>query len=146
MTEREQQVLALVRDNPLISQAEIAAAGRQDAWRNNMLLVLKHMDERMVEEDFGELSFAWQPDAAEVLRTYLVPFYKEAREDLAERYGFTPGPTHIEVFRRHRDFSARSVGFSGFPALGVCFGSVVTSLSPPVVSSRYRFPRAVPLD
>ncbi|MFT7480375.1 MAG: tetratricopeptide (TPR) repeat protein, partial [Gammaproteobacteria bacterium] len=113
-----------------LDKAEIAAAGRQDAWRNNMMLVLQHMRDRMVEEDFGELSFAWQPDAAEVLRTYLVPFYEDARVELAERYGYTPEPTHIEVFRKHEDFSVRSVGFQGFPALGVCFGPVVTSLSP----------------
>jgi len=113
-----------------LDKAKIAAAGRQDAWRNNMQLVLEHMRDQMVEEDFGELSFAWQPDAAEVLRTYLVPFYEQAREELAERYGYTPDPTHIEVFRKHEDFSVRSVGFQGFPALGVCFGPVVTSLSP----------------
>jgi len=113
-----------------LEKARIAARGRQDAWRNNMALVLKRMEAETVEEDFGELSFAWKPDAAAVLRTYLVPFYRAAREELAERYGYTPAPTHIEVFRRHRDFSVRSVGFPGFPALGVCFGPVITSLSP----------------
>jgi hypothetical protein len=34
------------------------------------------------------------------------------------------------VFDRHADFSVRSTGFEGFPALGVCFGPVVTSVSP----------------
>lgn len=113
-----------------LRQAKQAAAGRQDAWRNNMDLVLRRMSEEQVSEAFGELTFAWSPDAAEVLRAYLVPFYDEAREELARRYGHTPGPTTIEVFRRHEDFSVRSVGFAGFPALGVCFGSVVTALSP----------------
>ena len=111
-------------------KANIAAAGRQDAWRNNMMLVLQRMKDEMVTEDFGELSFAWRPDASEVLREYLVPFYESSRIELAERYGHTPDPTHIEVFRRHEDFSVRSVGFAGFPALGVCFGPVVTSISP----------------
>ena len=50
--------------------------------------------------------------------------------ELAARYGFTPEPTHIEVFRRWTDFSVRSTGFEGFPALGVCFGPVVTAVSP----------------
>src|SRR4030095_17109525 len=40
------------------------------------------------------------------------------------------GRTRIEVCRRFEDFSGRSVGFSCFPALGVCFGPVVTSVSP----------------
>ena len=58
----------------------------------------------------------------------MVPFYRTARLDLASRYGHTPGETLIEVFRKHGDFSVRSVGFEGFPALGVCFGPVVTAL------------------
>ncbi len=103
---------------------------RQDAWRKNMRLVLERLEREYVREDFGELSFSWKPDAAGVLAVYLEPFYREAREELAERYGYTPGPTHIEVFRRHQDFSVRSTGFEGFPALGVCFGPVVTALSP----------------
>lgn len=103
---------------------------RQDAWRKNMRLVLERLNREYVVEDFGELSFAWKPDAAAVLAAYLEPFYREAREELSQRYGFTPGPTHIEVFRRHQDFSVRSTGFEGFPALGVCFGPVVTALSP----------------
>ena len=113
-----------------LRKAKQAAAGRQDAWRNNMDLVLRRMSEEQISEAFGELTFAWSPDAAQVLRAYLVPFYDDAREELARRYGHTPGPTTIEVFRRHEDFSVRSVGFAGFPALGVCFGPVVTALSP----------------
>ena len=114
----------------MLGAAVDAAAGRRDAKRDNLKLVLERMAARHVTEDFGELVFSWQPDAAEVLRTYLLPFYEQAREELAERYGFTPGPTTIEIFREHRDFSVRSVGFQGFPALGVCFGPVVTALSP----------------
>lgn len=113
-----------------LQKAKQAAAGRQDAWRNNMDLVLRRMSKEQITESFGELSFSWAPDAREVLLTYFLPFYEDARVELAERYGHTPGPTLIEVFRRHEDFSVRSVGFAGFPALGVCFGSVVTALSP----------------
>ncbi|MFT7671367.1 MAG: tetratricopeptide (TPR) repeat protein, partial [Planctomycetota bacterium] len=103
---------------------------RQDAWRKNMRLVLERLEREYLSEDFGDLSFSWMPDASAVLSIYLEPFYREAREELSERYGYTPGPTHIEVFRRHKDFSVRSTGFEGFPALGVCFGPVVTALSP----------------
>ncbi|MEZ6017036.1 MAG: tetratricopeptide repeat protein [Planctomycetota bacterium] len=113
-----------------LALAKERARGRQDAFRNNLTLVLERMQREHVVEPFGELTFSWQPDAAEVLRTYLLPYYQAAREELAARYGFTPGPTRIEVFRRHQDFSVRSVGFEGFPALGVCFGPVVTAVSP----------------
>jgi len=113
-----------------LAHSEKVAGGRQDALRNNLSMVLGRMASEQVVESHGPLEFAWQPEAADVLRTYLVPFYLEAREDLAQRYGHTAGATRIEVFRAHRDFSVRSVGFEGFPALGVCFGPVVTALSP----------------
>lgn len=113
-----------------LTQANEAARGRRDAYRRNLTLVLERMERAYVTESYGSLSFAWRPDAAEVLRTYLVPHYQKAREELSQRYGFTPGATTISVFRRHKDFSVRSVGFEGFPALGVCFGPVVTAVSP----------------
>ena len=113
-----------------LTRADQAARGRRDAFRRNLTLVLERMDRAYVTESYGSLSFSWRPDAAEVLRTYLVPYYQRAREELSQRYGFTPGDTTIAVFRRHKDFSVRSVGFEGFPALGVCFGPVVTAVSP----------------
>ena len=113
-----------------LTRANEAARGRRDAYRRNLTLVLERMERAYVTESYGSLSFAWRPDAAEVLRTYLVPYYQKAREELSQRYGFTPGATTISVFRRHKDFSVRSVGFEGFPALGVCFGPVVTAVSP----------------
>ncbi|MDP6410601.1 MAG: hypothetical protein QGI46_14595, partial [Planctomycetota bacterium] len=112
------------------ARADAHAGLRQDAWRANTARVLERMERVARVDTFGELSFVWQPDGAGVLEVYLVPFYREARAELAERYGYTPGPVRIEVFRRHQDFSVRSTGFEGFPALGVCFGPVVTALSP----------------
>lgn len=104
--------------------------GRQNAWRDNTALVLRRMAESMVLEDRGNLRFLWRPDEGEVLGSYLPEFYAGAREELARRYGHTPGTTQIEVFRSWEDFSVRSTGFQGYPALGVCFGPVVTAVSP----------------
>ena len=114
-----------------LERAKEVAEGRQDAWRHNQTLVLSRMERSFVErEGRGRLTFALPPEGSEVLFRVLEPFYLEAREELAARYGFTPGPVRIEVFDRHQDFSVRSTGFQGFPALGVCFGAVVTALSP----------------
>lgn len=113
-----------------LAKATELAAGRQNAWRFNMSKVLERTHTTFVSANAGDHTFLWSPDAASVLQTYLVPFYAEARESLAARYGFTPGPVQIEVFERHKDFSVRSTGFEGFPALGVCFGPVVTAVSP----------------
>lgn len=113
-----------------LERANSAAAGRQDAWRDNMRLVLQRTAERHGARTRGDLTFSWESQGDEVLAEYLIPFYADSRAELAQRYGFTPTPTAIQVFRRHRDFSVRSTGFEGFPALGVCFGPVVTAVSP----------------
>jgi tetratricopeptide (TPR) repeat protein len=114
-----------------LRKSQELAAGRQNAWRHNTILVLERIHSKFVKESgSGQLSYAWTPQAADVLRTYWMPFYESAREELARRYGYTPGPTTIEVFDRFQDFSVRSTGFEGFPALGVCFGPVVTSVAP----------------
>lgn len=114
-----------------LSRAKDAAEGRQDAWRNNQKMVLEKMAARWVyAEGPGRLSYVLPPEGSEVLLRVFAPFYAESREVLAARYGYTPGPVRIEAFDRHADFSVRSTGFEGFPALGVCFGPVVTALSP----------------
>lgn len=114
-----------------LQRAIDSAGGRADVWRNNTALALKRMVARFADlEVEGDLTFSWDPAAADVLAAYQVPFYQEAREELAARYGFTPEPVSIQVFERFEDFSVRSTGFTGFPALGVCFGPVVTAVSP----------------
>jgi tetratricopeptide (TPR) repeat protein len=115
--------------NALVQAGQLAQ-GRQDPWRHNTTLVLKRMQSGYREQREGDLTFVLKPDSAEVLSTYLVPFYRAAREELAARYGFTSRPVRIEVFREFADFSVRSTGYEGFPALGVCFGPVVTAVSP----------------
>jgi len=118
--------------------AERVARGRQNAWRNNMRMVLEKLDRNYIEREHGSHTFVWEPAAAAILERYTVPFYAEAREELAERYGFTPGDVRIEFFGEHDDFSVRSTGFPGYSALGVCFGPVVTAVSP-LAEMRRRF-------
>jgi tetratricopeptide (TPR) repeat protein len=113
-----------------LERSETAAEGRQDAWRANMRVVLGRMAKELVPHESGPLRFLWPPEGASVLAAYYVPFYLDAREELARRYGYTPDRVQIEVFQRWEDFSVRSTGFEGFPALGVCFGPVVTAVSP----------------
>lgn len=107
-----------------------AARGRADAWRDNMRLVLTRMAQRHVVVGEGALTYSFEQRGREVMEEIMSRFYSDARELLARRYGFTPSPTRIEIFSRQADFSVRSVGFEGFPALGVCFGPVVTAVSP----------------
>ncbi len=56
----------------------------------------------------------------------------EARTKLGEKYGLTVArPTIVEIFPQQKDFGVRTFGMPDNPGyLGVCFGRVVTAVSP----------------
>jgi tetratricopeptide (TPR) repeat protein len=55
----------------------------------------------------------------------------ESIEFLEKKWGFEPErPLFISVFDEQSDFATRTIGLPGFPALGACFGRVVTLDSP----------------
>lgn len=100
-----------------------------DVWTKNTLDLLDTLDafpSRRFER------FRVVADAAEidVLAPYVGPLAQEAYAAMAARYGVTAPPIRVEVFRRHADFSVRTMGLVGLGALGVSFGPVVAMDSP----------------
>jgi tetratricopeptide (TPR) repeat protein len=84
-----------------------------------------------IEVPRGRFTYVMHPLEAPVLVPLLDEAYGRAWPDLCRRWEFDPQtPVRIECFPKHDDFSARTVGFTGFGALGVCFGNVFTLLSP----------------
>ncbi|MFI5307827.1 MAG: tetratricopeptide repeat protein, partial [Polyangiales bacterium] len=70
-------------------------------------------------------------DERAALEPYLVPMLQRAYEDMRARYGFTPqGPLHVELYADLQHFSVRTTGLPNVGVQGVCFGKVVTALSP----------------
>ena len=68
---------------------------------------------------------------ADLLAMYLGPLLEEAYDSLAVRYDYRPPtPIRIELYRRHADFSVRTVGLAGLGALGVSFGTVLVMDAP----------------
>lgn len=68
---------------------------------------------------------------AAMLERYLPRFLEIAFADMVKRYGFTPTlPTTIELFDDQDKYSVRTVGLPNLAALGVCFGRVITAISP----------------
>ena len=68
---------------------------------------------------------------ADLLAPYLSELMESAFDSLARRYGWRPAqPVRLELYRRHADFSVRSVGLAGLGALGVSFGPVLAMDSP----------------
>ncbi|ACY12805.1 tetratricopeptide repeat protein [Haliangium ochraceum] len=68
-----------------------------------------------------------------MLRRYVEPLLERAFEDMVARYGFRPeAPLIIELFHNPEHYSVRTVGLPNLGALGVCFGHVITAMSPAV--------------
>ncbi len=123
-----------------LEQAEEAERGWVHPWRSNMVTVLRVLDEKYVGITTPRFHFRVHPDVRDLLEETLVPFYEDARTDYGERYGYVPeGPVQVEMFQRFDDFSVRTTGFAGFGALGVCFGRLITSVSPTVDQFRRNF-------
>ena len=66
-----------------------------------------------------------------VLSRFLEPTMEKAFADMVRRYGFTPTlPTTLELYADRTDYAIRTVGLPDLGALGVCFGKVITAMSP----------------
>jgi cellulose synthase operon protein C len=66
-----------------------------------------------------------------LLARYVEPLLETAYADMVKRYRYTPKrPTTIELFQNPDHYSVRTVGLPNLGALGVCFGRVITAMSP----------------
>ncbi|MES2307042.1 MAG: hypothetical protein V4558_16185 [Gemmatimonadota bacterium] len=99
-------------------------------WQKNTLDLLDAM-QTFVTIESPRFRVIAPPQDAEFLRLYLVPLLEQAYDTLALRYDYRPPtPVRLEVFRRHADFSVRTVGLTGLGALGVSFGGVLVMDAP----------------
>jgi tetratricopeptide (TPR) repeat protein len=66
-------------------------------------------------------------------RRYIEPLLEQAFADMVKRYGFQPRtPVVVELFRNADHYSVRTIGLPNLGALGICFGQVITAMSPSV--------------
>lgn len=119
------------------------AAGLQslrDAWSRdhynvhvyNTLNLYDNVISREYEEfQAAPFTMRMHRDERPVLEPYVVPTLRRAYADMVRRYGFTPeGPVRIEMFSNTEHFSVRTTGLPNVGVQGVCFGKVVTAISP----------------
>ncbi|MDT8427139.1 MAG: peptidase MA family metallohydrolase [Pseudomonadales bacterium] len=80
------------------------------------------------------------PRDAEILWPYFEPLLEESWDTLTAKYGFEPEvPVLIQVFENTEDFAVRSVGLPDIgPLVGICFGKVVTLISPDTLSANWQ--------
>jgi tetratricopeptide (TPR) repeat protein len=70
-------------------------------------------------------------DIADALSLHMGPLAEEAWATLTAKYQYAPPyRVRVEVYRRHADFSVRTVGLAGLGALGVAFGPVLAVDAP----------------
>jgi hypothetical protein len=99
-------------------------------WHKNSLDLLDRL-RTFRTIDRGRFRIVAPAEEAELLAMYLVPLLEEAFDSLAVRYRYRPPtPVRLELYRRHADFSVRTVGLTGLGALGVSFGPVLAMDAP----------------
>jgi tetratricopeptide (TPR) repeat protein len=92
--------------------------------------------EQVIPRDYVFASTAhfkirYHKDEQALLGRYAEPRLERAYADMVARYGFEPaGPIVIELFQDPDHYSVRTVGLPNLGALGVCFGRVITAMSP----------------
>ncbi len=106
-----------------------------DQYNARTLNTLQLFEETISKEyEFSKSkTFKWRfhKEEKDILARQVQPMIEKAYADMVARYGFTPkGPLVMEVYREPEDYSVRTVGLPNLGALGVCFGSVVTAMSP----------------
>lgn len=99
--------------------------------RENFKDVLDYVRGTMTELRTERFVYRFDPSEYEVLSQFLPPLMEECYADLTKRYGFEPKlPILVQIFKRADDFSVRTLGLPGIPALGACFGGLITLDSP----------------
>ncbi len=84
-----------------------------------------------VTDAVGPFRIRYARAEAPVLRRFVPELLREAFAEMVGRYGFTPaGPLSIELYASSEHFSVRTAGEPEIGVQGVCFGRVVTALSP----------------
>ncbi|MFK7987490.1 MAG: tetratricopeptide repeat protein [Sandaracinaceae bacterium] len=111
-----------------------------EAWRRDRFNVrvfnLLELYDNVLSEQYERLEsdpfvFRLHREERAIMGRYLPALLGTAWEDMRQRYGFTPEhPVHIEVFSNVEHFSVRTSGLPRIGVQGVCFGRVITALSP----------------
>jgi tetratricopeptide (TPR) repeat protein len=112
----------------------------REAWRRDRFNVrvfnLLNLYDDVIAREYEDVqaapfTFRIHRDERPVMERYLRTTLVGAYQDMRRRYGFTPrGPLRIEMYSNNQHFSVRTSGLPNIGVQGVCFGQVVTALSP----------------
>lgn len=128
---------AMNNGDDILGKKSLEIALDKDPLRNNLqtvnLLTLldsyKNFDR--IETEDGRWRLLVHKSESAIMKDLYLEHLDSCWEEMSKKYDFTPRtPITIESFHRHEDFEVRTVGITGLPALGACFGQLVTLDSP----------------
>jgi tetratricopeptide (TPR) repeat protein len=115
-------------------------AALREAWRRDRYDVHVYNTLNLYDDVIGRqyedvtaapFVFRFHREERASLEPYVVPVLRGAHADMVRRYRFTPeGPLRLEFYADPRHFSVRTTGLPNVGVQGVCFGKVVTAISP----------------
>ena len=98
---------------------------------NTLELFEKTIPKAYAFYDSKHFRFRFPKAESKTLARYIEPTLEREFTELSRRYGFTPKtPIVVELYADRDDYSIRTVGLPDLGALGVCFGQVITAMSP----------------
>jgi tetratricopeptide (TPR) repeat protein len=121
--------------NETAGLAQLRKAWDRDTFNVRTYNILE-LFEKTIPKEYSfvtskHFKFRMHDDEKAMLGRYVPRTLEHAFADMVKRYGFTPKlPVTIEMFADPDAYSVRTVGLPNLAALGVCFGQVITSLSP----------------
>jgi len=98
---------------------------------NTLNLFEQKIPKDYVFEATKDFRIRYHKEEQAALARYLEPTMERAFADMVKRYGFTPKtPVTLELYADKTDYAVRTVGLPDLGALGICFGQVITAMSP----------------
>ena len=115
--------------------AALREAWRRDRYNVQVFNTLNLFEDVIPQQyaSFEEAPFRFRMHQEErpVLERYVPRHLTAAYAGMVRRYGFTPeGPLAMELYADVQHFSLRTTGLPNLGVQGVCFGKVVTAISP----------------
>jgi tetratricopeptide (TPR) repeat protein len=92
--------------------------------------------ENQIPKDYSfhaskNFNIRYHNDEKPALSRYLEPTMERAFADMVKRYDYSPKtPVVLELYPDKEAYAVRTVGLPDVAALGVCFGQVITAMSP----------------
>lgn len=133
MATRGMNLLRLGREEDGIAQ--LRAAFRRDRFNVRVFNTLNLWDDVITPHyewvEGRSVRLRVHRDERALLAPLALPHLEATFADMRRRYGFTPEtPVHVELFASPQHFSVRTEGLPNLGVQGVCFGRVLTALSP----------------